>query len=324
MVARALQRAGCRKFSVASVEEGVELREAGVEGEILVLLGALPGEEEEATARSLTPLLHSRELVERWRAHARLTGRRLPCHVKVNTGMNRAGLNFDDPDDIADVLASAPEIDVRGLATHMASSEDFDDPAAAEQEKRFAVLVAALEARGLRPPTAHMANSAAAVWRPSTRYDMVRSGLALYGYVGPRTPPSEKPQAKFEPALEWRAKVLDVRDVAAGDRLGYSGVYTATAPGRIALISAGYADGLRRELSGAGAVSVGGVRRPMRGRVSMDSVLADVSEPPGVHAGDAAVLLGDGLDAVALAEICGTIPYEILCGISSRVARIHS
>ncbi len=320
-VAKALEGAGCRRFSVADVAEGVELREAGIEGEILVLLGPLPGEEEETAARSLTPLLHSRELVERWRRQAVALGRRLPCHIEIDTGMHRAGIGSCRAEEVGDLLAGVPELDVQGLATHMASSESFDDAAGERQEERFSEVTAYLEGRGLRPRLCHMANSAAAVWRPSTRLDMVRAGLSLFGYVGPRNPPDG--ETPFEPALEWRAKILDIREVAAGDRVGYGGDYRAPRAGRAALVSAGYGDGLRRELARGGEVLVGGERRPVRGRVSMDSVMVDVSDSPEAKPGDEVVLLGEGLDALEMARRCGTIPYEILCGISARTRRVY-
>jgi alanine racemase len=322
-VARTLARAGCKHFGVATLEEGLELRQSGVAGEIVLLSGLLPGEADAAAQADLTPAIHNSELLGLWRECASRRCTKLPCHLHVDSGMNRLGFT---PASLAETIAAGrafDALDLRGLSTHLASAEDFDDPATEQQLARFADAARALAAAGIQPPLIHFANTAGAAYRPLAGSTMIRAGLGLYGYVPERS--GQGPAARFDvaPALEWRAAVLAVRDVAAGERLGYNGIFKAASPLRVATLGAGYGDGLRRDLSDKGAALLDGVRCRIVGRVSMDLTLIDVSAHPNVELGDDAVLLSAELDAAELAACCRTIPYEILCGISTRVARLY-
>ncbi len=317
-----LEAEGCEHFAVATLDEAVELREAGVGTRILLLYGFLPGEESEVARRGITPVLTTVEMIERWGAAASNYDRPLPCHMKFNTGMSRAGLDDRSPDAIA--AAAAPEIEVEGLCTHLSSAEDFEEAATEQQTARFELVIERLAEKGVRPGVIHMANSAAIAWRPSLRFNMVRSGLALYGYQPRPIGASGDPSYRCQPALEWRAKILDIRDVLAGDKIGYNGTFTAQQPMRVALLGVGYGDGFRRELSNNADVLVRGSRCPVVGRVSMDLTTVDATSLAEVRIGDEATLLGGGLGLHELADRCGTVSYEILCGISSRVKRVYT
>lgn len=321
-VSDVLAKAGCGRFAVASLDEGAELRASGIAGEIVVLGGFVPGQEAELVRLDLTPMLYGSGLVERWRKAAQAAERKLPCHLELDTGMTRVGLRIGSGAELAGLLGEAPELALQGIATHLAAAEDFEDPSTEEQFERFRALLDEARAAGLDVGQVHVSNSAAAAYRPLDGQTMIRSGFALYGYLS-RTV-GEAPEARFsvEKALEWRAAVLDVRDVAAGDRLGYNGTYTAERDMRIAVLGAGYGDGYRRELSNGGEVLLGGRRRTVVGRVSMDFTLVDATEVQGVAPGDEAILLGEGLDAQDLARRCGTVAYEILTGLSGRVPRV--
>ena len=320
-VALRLREQGCESFAVATLDEAIELREAGVSGQILLLYGFLPGEEPEVARREITPVLASLNQIELWRTEARKHGEPLGCHVKFNTGMSRAGLDDRDPDAIT--AAASSELDVEGLCTHLASAEDFEDAASEQQAARFAGVIERLAAQGVRPAVIHMANSAAIAWRPSARFNMVRSGLALYGYHPRPVGSPGEPSYACKPALEWRAAILDIRNLRAGDQIGYNGTFTAPQAMRVALLGVGYGDGFRRALSNNADVLVKGSRCPVVGRVSMDLTTVDVTSVAEARSGDDVTLLGAGLDLHELAERCGTVSYEILCGISSRVKRLY-
>ena len=322
-VARALAEAGCRRFGVSSLEEGADLRENGIEGEIFALSGVLPHEADDAARLGLTPILHSRETYLAWRAAAERLGRPLDCHLHVETGMNRLGLELEGAEALAKEAAGDRRLELAGVCTHLASAEDFGDAQSAEQIERFQVLLAKLGALGIEPPWRHFANSAGLAWRDMAGTTLGRPGLALYGCVG--APIGDAPAMRFavEPALEWRAAVLAVKDVPEGGRIGYSGTFTAEAPLRTATLGVGYGDGYRRELSGRGRVWLDNGYRRILGRVSMDLTVVDVTDAPGVKAGDEAVVLGAEVTAGEIAELCGTIPYEVLCGISARAPRVY-
>jgi alanine racemase len=321
-VARALSAVGAARFAVACAAEAVALREAGIEGEIAVLGGAVPGEEPCFRAHRLTPFLHTPEQIRAWQKEAEAGGQRLACHLEIDSGMNRLGLP-GDPDALATWIAAAPNLDIEGLATHLASAEDFRDGHAEDQQRRFLAVAEALRQRGVSCGRLHLSNSAAVAYRPEWTADMVRPGLALYGYLATPSGPAPQPRIQVRPALEWKARVLAVREAPAGAKVGYEGSFTAKGPMRLAVISAGYGDGLNRRMSNGGLLLVRGERRPIVGLVSMDVTSLDVTGLEGVEAGEEITLIGEGLDASEMAERCGSIPYEVLCGISNRVPRVY-
>ena len=321
-VAHALAAQGCRRFAVASLEEAASLREAGLCGEIIALGGFFAGQERDAAELEITPAVHTAEALERWSKQGADLGRKLPCHLKFDTGMTRLGL----PANVAatlELLAQNTGVEVRGLATQLASSEDFYGAHSSEQLHRFLELRDQLAANGLRPPFVHYGNSAAVAYGDLSHGNLVRCGLALYGYVNP-APGGEPSRLDLQPALEWRSKILAVREVPGGSRLGYGGGFTAPAAMRIAALSAGYGDGYPRALSGKGIVVVQGCRRPVVGKISMDITLIDVTSEPAVSSMDEAILIGDDVSAAELARLCDTIPYEILSRISSRAERRYA
>ena len=324
VTARFLEAAGCGRFAVASLGEGAELRREGIAGEVVVLEGFLPGEERGFLAERLTPVLHDRRQAERWIELGARAGSPLPCYLKVNTGMNRLGVSPAEARELSAKLTTAPGVAFEGVMTHLASAEDFEDPAAAEQIGRFQELLRELGAAGALPPRAHFANSAALAYRPVEGTNAARCGLSLYGWL-PRTAGEALPaRIDVRPAIEWRARVLAVRELGAGERVGYSGTFRAARPMRIAALGVGYGDGYRRELSDGGRVLIAGRSCPVVGRISMDITTVDVSGCGPVAPGSEAVLLSEELSAHELAERCGTIAYEILCGISARVPRLYS
>jgi len=323
-VARRLEAVGCERFGVACLSEAAELRDAGVQGEIVVLSGFLPGEESEFVARRLTPLLHADYQVARWIEQGRQSADApLPCHLKVNTGMNRLGVSPAEALSVCRTLAGASGVSLEGISTHLASAEDFEDPAGAEQVAKFRAVLEALDEAGIeRPRWTHFQNSAGLAYRAGDG-NLARCGLALYGVLPEAVGVSPEPRVEVQPALEWRARVAAIQQIAEGDRVGYSGVFTAPRPMRIASLTVGYGDGYRRELWQGGRVLLHGRERPVVGRISMDVTMVDVSGCDQVRPGDEAIVLGAGITAQELARRCGTIAYEILGGIAARVARVE-
>ncbi len=301
-------------LGVSSVEEGIALRDAGVRLPVLILGSLYPFESVlAAAAYDLTPAVASLESARRVAEVALRLRRAIQVHVKVDTGMGRFGVRPEAAPALVRRLAELKAVRVQGIYTHLARAED-DAAFTAAQLRAFRGVVAALARAGLRPPLVHAANSAGALRRPASRFDMVRPGLAAYGlYPG------------FEPALTLKSKIVFLKTLPKGAAVSYGGTWRARRVSRVATLPIGYADGYRRALSNRAAVLVGGRRCPVVGRVTMDQTMVDVTGVPGARVGDDAVLLGRQgaaeVPAAELARLCGTIPYETVTALSSRVPR---
>ncbi len=329
--ALALEQEGAKWFGVTSTDEGVILREAGVAGRVLVMCGVYRGEEDDALQFGLTPAvfrLQDAEALAKAADRQRLTSR-VAVHLKIDTGMARLGLPLADLESFAEGIQRLPQIALEGVFSHLASSEVLDDEATHQQIVRFDSALRTLANYGLRPALRHLANTSAAIERPDTWHNFVRPGLALYGYE--QRPcyhdgsPATAPLLPLRPVLAWKTHVIAVRNVPAGQALGYNGAYTTPAPARIATVSVGYGDGLSRRLFGNGEVLLRGQRAPMRGRISMDLTLVDVTHIPGAAIGDEVTLIGrsgaEEITANDLARWEGTVVYETLCNLTKRVPR---
>ncbi|HWL87082.1 MAG TPA: alanine racemase, partial [Polyangiaceae bacterium] len=341
-VARTLERAGVGGFCVALLEEGIDLRKAGIAAPILVMGGYYGGAHAEVLAHRLTPVVYDGAQLE---AFARLvragpTGRTgqtgqsgqpsgpIDVHVKVDTGMARLGVTMDQLPAFADRLRATRELHVRGLMTHLAQGDALLPEETQEQIRLFEQATALLASRGIAPEVRHAANSAA-ILRPDialadARFDAVRPGVALFG-----VPPllvSDAPvsdgllpnglddgaglpvSSELRPVMRVRSEIVDVRDLPVGAKVGYGALWRAPRPSRIATIAMGYADGLSRQLSNKGHILVRGKRAPIVGAVSMDMVMIDVTEHAGVSVRDEAVVLGAqegplGKDVILAQEI---------------------
>ena len=347
--ARVLEEEGGRWFGVTSTDEGVALRECGITARVLIMVGAWRGEEEDVLHYALTPAVtRMEELGTFARAANRLRLKRpVAIHLKIDTGMGRLGLPLEVLDAFAEELKRTPELELEGVFSHLASSEVLDDPGTLKQTQRFAEALRLLARHGLNPPIRHLANSSAAIGRPESRYNFVRPGLAIYGYElplvnrdGAAAPGA--PALDLQPALQWKTRVISLRDVQAGQALGYGGTYVTREPARIAVIAAGYGDGYSRRhsypnngQSGGASNGAGGAHRtsvlirghhaPVLGRVSMDTTLVDVSQIYDCEIGDEVVLIGrsSGQEITAwdVARWSQTLPYEVMCNLSERVLR---
>jgi alanine racemase len=331
---QALEKEGTTWLGVTSLDEAIPLREEGIATRILLMTGFWRGEEEEIVRLGLTATIWEAGQVELLQKAAMRVGvERHAVHLKVDSGMGRLGATLDELPKVLDALRASPNLEVEGFATHLASSEILDAPSVGEQLKKFEEARRMLLEYGFAPPLVHVANTSAVISHHESWNTMVRPGLALYGYHLPferagRVVSGRNLNLLLKPILTWKTRILSLREMRAGQQLGYGGTYVTKAPARIGVLPVGYADGLNRGLSDGGRVIVREHYAPIVGRISMDLTLVDVTGIPGVGVADEVVLLGeqDGLnvDAREHAELAHTIPYEILCAISKRVPRKYS
>jgi alanine racemase len=323
-VSRVLLAAGAKWLAVSSVEEGVALRGGGIEQvRILVMGGFLNYECEALLEYDLTPVAHSLDQV---RQLGRL-GKKIPYHLKLDTGMGRLGTRAS-AGEIAAAVTANPAAKLEGLMTHFASAADYTSTQTDEQLTAFHRLCRELREAGLNAEQLHTSSTNAIGYgRTEAWHSLVRAGHALYGYVSPPRGAAPPLLLNVQPALTWKAKLITVKDIPAGALVGYGGSFRAPEPMRIGVIGAGYADGIFHRMSNRGKVIADGRLTPILGTVSMDLTTVDLSHTTALGPGDEVTLLGcEGeakLDAQEIARAAGTISYNILCNISTRVKRLY-
>lgn len=330
-VSQALAKAGTDWFGVTCTAEGIELREAGIRQPILLLTGFWPGEEQRILRHRLTPVVTAVEQLRYLERAASQARRRLEFHLKVDSGMSRLGIAPADAGRFVSALADCPHLRLAGTMTHFASSEVFTNSQTDDQLRVFSEFLERLRATGANPGIVHMANSAAIASRPETWADMVRPGALLYGYHQRYDPPEKLAEVNeklpLEPALSLRARVVLVRELPPGTGVGYNATFVTRRPSRIAVIPAGYADGLVRRLTNVGRVIVRGRCVPIVGIVSMDLTTIDVTDVPEVSVGDVVTIFGrDGELARSpfdVAAEAGTVTSDLLCSLGSRVPKFY-
>lgn len=323
--AEAAIAAGADGLCVALVQEGVELRRAGIEIPVLVLSEQPVEQLGELVAHGLIATAYSARYVDALADEARrhdVSGQEV--HLKIDTGMNRVGCRPGDASELAGrILARSPHLMLGGVFTHLATADDVDGTETDRQLDRFEGALSELKRAGIDPGIVHAANSAATIAHPRARYDMVRVGIAMYG-IAPAVSMAERCTA-LRPALTLRSKVSHVKRVAAGEGVSYGLRHRFERPATVATVPIGYADGVpRRSGSTGGSVLIGGVPRPIVGVVTMDQLVVDCGDDP-IRVDDEVVLIGRQVDAEITAndwgEITGTIGYEIVCGLSKRLPR---
>lgn len=324
-VARTLERAGATGLCVALLEEGIELREAGIRVPILVMGGYYGRAFGELLRHDLTPVVfepgHIEELADEVRYSQSEPAR---VHVKIDTGMGRLGVMPKDVGKLGSTLLRHPEVVLSGLMTHFACADTGEG--IEEQLDRFDVAKATLANMGLRPTLCHAANSAATLVSDRARLDMVRPGIGLFGVS-----PTADLATELRPVMRIQSEIISLRELSVGMTVGYGATWRANRPSRIATIPMGYADGLSRGLSNNGSVLIRGKRAPIVGVVSMDMTMIDVTDVEGVSLGDEVVVLGSQkgplgngtIGAEEIAKQLGTIPWEVLTNVSRRVPRFY-
>jgi alanine racemase len=333
-VAQAALAGGATSLAVAMVDEGVELRRHGLTGPILLLSECGPDAAATALANELTPTLYSVEGIEQFAQVAEAQERETPVHVKVDTGMHRVGAPVAEVPALLRAIAGHPLLRLEGLWTHLpvADGESADDHAFTRgQLEAFDQVAAQLEGAAGHPTLRHAANTAGAIVFASARYDMVRCGIGLYGYLpGPTVTAAFTAAAggaTLRPALSLRARVTSTRLLDEGERPSYGRLRALSRRSVVATVPIGYADGVPRALFTQGFnVLLGGRRRPLAGMVTMDQIMVDCGDDTSVRPGDEVVLLGrqghEEITADEWARLLGTISYEVLCGIGPRVPRV--
>jgi alanine racemase len=330
-VSRVLESAGVDWLGVALLEEGAEIRRAGIELPILVLGTARPAKIALYRRYRLIPTVSSLAELALWRDWTAGGSDPQPIHLKVDTGMHRLGVALDEIAEALDVVRSHPYLQLAGLLSHFAEADDVESPRNGLQEERFAEVLALLTPLERESALVHMANSAAALHRSASRLGLVRLGLAIYG-LDPavqsqrdnKDDKNSKDGGGLRPVMSVRGRIVQLREVPAGTPVSYGGRTVTRRRSRIAIVPVGYADGYAWRLTGRAEALVHGLRVPVAGSVTMDMTFLDVTET-GAELGDEVVLLGrqgeEEISALELAERAGTISWEILCHLGLRLPR---
>lgn len=313
-------------YAVATIEEAVALREAGVKKRILILGYVFPTAYETLLKYQVTPTIFDMESAEALCQEAEKQNKVIPVHIKVDTGMSRIGLPAaEEGIETAKRIASLDALAVEGIFTHLARADEWNHAPAQQQIDRFRAFCGELEEEGVSIPLKHCANSAGIIGFESAKMDLVRAGIIIYGLM-----PSDEVSADviaLQPVLSWKSTVAYVKTLPAGVPVSYGGTYITSEETAVATIPTGYGDGYPRLLSNRGFVLIRGRRAPIIGRVCMDQFMVDVTKIEGVICGDMVTLIGkdqeEEIRMEELAGLCGTINYEIACNINKRVPRIY-
>ncbi len=322
-VAKTALDTGADYLAVALVEEGMLLREAGIQEPTLVFGGFFPDQAELFVQYNLDATLYSEENRVALEKAARLLNRPARVHIKVDTGMGRVGVPWEKAAEFVAQVAASKELQLVGLYTHFATSDERDKTFAQLQLERFRFVIKQVESRGVSVPIKHAANSGAILDMPEAYFDMVRPGIMMYGYY----PSFETTESvPLQPAMTFQSRVLFVKEVEKGTSVSYGRKFVASQKTTIATVPVGYADGYNRLLTNQGEVLIGSRKYPVAGRVCMDQILIDLGPGSDVRVGDSVLLFGrNQAGEISVYDICrklNTIPYEVTCWVSSRVPRI--
>jgi alanine racemase len=325
--ARRLEKEGADWFGVALPEEGFELRKAGLTAPILCMGGSWEAQEGLCIQQQLTPVVYRLDVAKALNRAADEAGRTVDIHVKIDTGMGRLGVRCDDLPEFCDELKSFKNLRVDGLMTHLASADDQAKIECTEKQlRRFRGAISMLRDNGFTPTYVHAANSAGLFAFPQSRFNLVRPGGTLYGFMRDVLPGNLE-QPTLQPVMSLHSRVEFLKQVKKGEKLGYGGTFETKRDSVIATLPIGYDDGYRRGFSNKSRVIVRDQFAPVVGRVSMDLTIIDVTDVPGVTVNDRVMLLGNAGDcsitAEDLGELAETISYEITCGVSQRVPRVY-
>ncbi|MBX3328447.1 MAG: alanine racemase [Nitrospira sp.] len=320
----ALIRQGVSHLAVFSIEEAIALRQAEIAVSLVVLGPFFPQQVEDLMAYRLTPVVSDRSVLEVLVHATRSRQAPYPIHLKIETGMNRLGLTEYELETLLNQHHFPPSLQLEGLMSHLADSDGAACDTTDTQITRFNKALKVARDGGYEVPLVHLSNSGGIIRFPSAHYTMVRPGIMLYGY---HTLPSTVRVPDLQPVLSLKTCIAQLRLIQPDDRVSYNGTFIARRSTRIAILPIGYADGLSRRLSNRGVVLVRGQRVPIVGLVCMDMVMVDVTTVSDVMVGDEVVIIGQQggeiITAKDIAEWTGTVPYEVLCAISSRVPRLY-
>ncbi len=328
--AQGIYRAGGRTFGVAEVWEGVTLRRAGLQGEIVVLLGGPPESYGDIINHKLTPVVYDVDFITGLSHEAARKNTEVRVHLKVDVGMGRLGILPAEVESYVSLIKRLPGITLSGLLSHFPLADETGAvEKTQEQLSHFRNVLAKLKTKEVGSVVAHIANSAALIYFPATHLDMIRPGISLYGCYPDASPARAKtavPTLQLQPVMSFKTRVVQIKELEAGCGISYGHTFVTRRKSRIAVLPVGYADGYLRKLSNRAEVLIGGRRAPVCGRVCMNATLVDVTDLPPIHTGDEVVLLGRQGDAKItadeIAQWMETISYEILCLFGSFNERV--
>ena len=319
---KALMRHGVSRVAVVSIEEGIALRQGGINAPIVILGPLFPEQFTDLFAHQLTPVVSDAGMLPKLAQAISPSHTPYPIHLKVDTGMRRLGLTQEEVANLFGSQSFPRALHLEGLMTHLADADGAATDTTQEQLTQFRHIVGIVAANGFKVPLIHAANSGGAVRFLDAQFSLVRPGIMLYGY---HTLPKSVPVPDLKPVLSLKTSIAQLRTVQAGQTVSYNGTFTATQPTKIAVLPIGYADGVSRRLSNRGHVLIHGKRAPIAGLVCMDMLMVDVTKIAGAAIGDEAVLIGsqgsDRITADDIANWAGTIAYEVLCTIGPRIPR---
>ena len=323
-VARKLSQLGVEYFCVGSPDEGIELRDAGIAKPILVLAEVLKSQYADIIKGDLIQTAASMETLTALNQAAKKAGKKIRVHLKIDTGMGRIGFLNQDLPEVFNKAVKLENIEVEGILSHLARADEEDKEFSYKQLQKFDSALEKIKKAGFKLPLLHIANSAAVIDLKETSLDLVRPGIMLYGLL-----PSNdlNKNADLKPLLSFKTRVVQIRKLPAGSAVSYGSTYKTDSEEKLAVLPIGYKDGYPRLLSNQGEVLINGQRAPIRGKVCMGQTIVSVEEIDEVQVGDEVVLIGkqgkEEITATEIADLCGTINYEIVCGLSERLEKVY-
>lgn len=330
--ARTIVESGADRLAIAFVDEAIQLRKCGFGVPLLILGETQPERIDDLIEFDITPCVFDFDFAKKVSEQAQASGKTVKIHIKIDTGMSRLGLVFDDDETrrsktVAEIvkIAKLPSLEVEGMFTHFASADEEDAAYTYMQFQRFVALADMLEGEDVHIPLKHAANSAAIIQFPQMQLDMVRAGVAMYGMY-----PSDcvdKTKLRLIPAMTFKTRIVNINEFDSGVSVSYGRIYTTSKPTKTATVAIGYADGYSRTLSGRVQMFVGGKLVPQIGRICMDQCMIDVSDVNNINVGDEVTLFGggeqSGMTVELIADLMGTINYEVTCVVSKRIPRVY-
>ena len=326
----AIESGAANYLGAGVIEEGIELRENGLNAPILILGSIFPDEAEDLVRHNLATILCTQPLAQALSKEAEKQDKTVSVHIKVDTGMNRLGISPENLPALLDQVRNLKNLKIEAVSTHFSSADDEDLSVTQAQLEKFQTALTILQKEGVHTPIVHCANTSALFKFPESHFNMVRPGLILYGVLPSPSlrPVIDQGENPFQPVMQWKSQIILLKPIAKNQPVSYSGSFTTQRDSLIATLPIGYADGLHRMLSNKMDVLIRGRRAPQVGNICMDMILIDVTDIPDVQAGDEVVIFGrQGDEMISVEELAvkgKTIPYEILCSVSKRVPRIYT
>ena len=326
----AVESGAANYLGAGVIEEGIELRENGLNAPILILGSIFPDEAEDLVRHNLATILCTQPLAQALSKEAEKQDKTVSVHIKVDTGMNRLGISPENLPTLLDQVRNLKNLKIEAVSTHFSSADDEDLSVTQAQLEKFQTALTILQKEGVHTPIVHCANTSALFKFPESHFNMVRPGLILYGVLPSPSlrPVIDQGENPFQPVMQWKSQIILLKPIAKNQPVSYSGSFTTQRDSLIATLPIGYADGLHRMLSNKMDVLIRGRRAPQVGNICMDMILIDVTDIPDVQPGDEVVIFGrQGDEMISVEELAvkgKTIPYEILCSVSKRVPRIYT